>query len=454
LNDFAKLKSNKSLRNRHLKAIHIKTGKHIALTLVASIAISNGSVVWAQENTSSEESTSQSGYDDIAGIGGPTDVAAELEENDRDRDSIYEFDTLQRNLAPYFNWKRGLNEKYGLSFGASAYLLYQQADSSPGEDNALGIIFRQQGSWNLTGRGSGSPGSLQWRFESRSNVGGFIAPGQLGGELGVATLAPGFAYSHNFDFDLAIINWTQGFNDKTAGFAAGRLGFDVYLDAFPFQTFSRGFINRAFILNPSMGTTGIGALGAVVKGFVTDNIWLGAQAHDANAASGKFDFDTVGEGEWLKGIEIGWTPGIASYKTQRVQFTYWEKDARALAGTTRGSGWVVSAAYQMNDTYFPFVRFGHSDGGAGVAAESAFSAGVQISQSETDIWSIGAGWAKPSERTFGPGLDNETVLETSYQFRLSKNFTLTPDVQVIFNPANNPGKSSVWVVGIRGILTL
>ena len=89
-----------------------------------------------------------------------------------------------------------------------------------------------------------------------------------------------------------------------------------------------------------------------------------------------------------------------------------------------------------------------------MAAESAISAGVQINLSETEIWSIGAGWADPSERTFGPGLDNETVLETSYQFRLSKNFTLTPDVQVIFNPANNPGESSIWVVGVRGILTL
>ena len=434
--------------------IIIKKFIHAALVFVASIAISFGSPAKAQETETSGESTTQSGYEDTPGIGGPDGVAEALQENDKDRDSIYQFDSLQRNLAPYFDWKRGLKEKYGLSIGASAYLLYQVADSSPGEDDALGMIFRQQGSWNLTGRGSGSPGSLQWRFEARSNVGGFIAPGQLGGELGVATLAPGFAYSHNFDLDLAIINWTQGFNDQTAGFAAGRLGFDVYLDAFPFQTFSRGFINRAFILNPTMGTTGIGALGAVVKGFVTDNIWLGVQAHDANAASGDFDFDTVGEGEWLKGIEIGWTPGIASYKTQRVQFTYWEKDARSLAGTSKGSGWVVSAAYQMNDTYFPFVRFGHSDGGAGVAAESAFSAGVQISRSETEIWSIGAGWVKPSSETFGPGLDNETVLETSYQFRLSKNFTLTPDVQVIFNPANNPGDSSVWVVGVRGILTL
>ena len=28
------------------------------------------------------------------------------------------------------------------------------------------------------------------------------------------------------------------------------------------------------------------------------------------------------------------------------------------------------------------------------------------------------------------------------------------DGQVIFNPANNPSKSSIWVVGVRAILTL
>jgi hypothetical protein len=102
-------------------------------------------------------------------------------------------------------------------------------------------------------------------------------PSSAGSATGVAALAPGFAYSDNFEMDLSVINWTQGFASGKAGYAVGRLGFDVYLDAFPFQTFSRGFINRSFILNPTLPTTGIGALGGVVKGFVADNIWLGAQ---------------------------------------------------------------------------------------------------------------------------------------------------------------------------------
>ena len=66
----------------------------------------------------------------------------------------------------------------------------------------------------------------------------------------------------------------------------------------------------------------------------------------------------------------------------------------------------------------------------------------------------GAGWARPSERTHGSGLRNEFVLESSYKFQLGKTFSLTPDLQILFNPANNPDKSSVWVAGVRFIMVL
>ena len=318
----------------------------------------------------------------------------------------------------------------------------------------MGNIFRFLGNWTLWQEDNGNLGRIEWRVESRSNWGGFQAPGSLGRAIGVAALAPGFAYSGNFDTDLAVINWTQGFASGKAGYAVGRLAFDAYLDAFPFQTFSRGFINRSFILNPTLPTTGIGALGGVVKGFVTDNIWIGGQIHDANAASGDFDFDTVQEGEWIKAVEFGWTPSFGERKSRLIQFTYWDKDARDAAGVSSGSGYAVSAAWKLNDTLFPFVRFGHSDGGGGVAAEDALSAGVEISRPRGQVWTIGAGWAQPSEETFGPGVDAETVVEMSYKFQLSKHLTLLPDAQVIFNPANNPDESSIWVVGVRAILSL
>lgn len=421
--------------------------------LLLSIFIVN-SPASAQDDELTAEDVYQSGYGDIAEFGGPDGVSSELARNDMVRESTYDFDGAQRLFEPYFGWKRRLNEDHGLALGFQYYLLPQLASSSRGDNNAVGSIFRFQGSWTLFGRDGTNPGRIEWRVENRKNVFGEQSPNDLSGQIGAAALNTGFGYSSSFNTDLAVLNWTQGFNKSTAGAAVGRLAFDVYLDAMPFQTFSRGFMNRAFLVNPTIGTTGIGAIGAVAKGYVTDQIWIGGQFHDGNAASGNFDWDTVQEGEWLSAVEIGWSPSFADRKKQMVQFTYWHKDERSLAGVPKGSGWAVSAVYQLNETYFPFVRFGHSDGGAGVAAETAFSTGVEITRRFDEIWTIGAGWARPSELTHGTGLRDEWLIETSYKFQLSKNFSVTPDVQVLFNPANNPDKNVIWIAGLRAIFTM
>jgi porin len=359
-------------------------------------------------------------------------------------------------LDPYFDWKRRVKEDRGVAFGTSLYLLYQKAsDALPGEDDdALGHIFRYQGTWNLFRHDNGNSGNIAWRLESRSHVGGFQAPASLGAATGIRTLAPGFAYNEKFEFDIPVLSWVQHFANGRAGYAVGRLAFDVYLDAFPFQTLSKGFINRSSIYNPTLPTTGLGAIAGVVKGFVTDNIWLGAQIYDANAVNGDFDLSTLEEGEWIKAVEIGFTPSFAERGSNRLQFTYWEKDARVRAGTPKGDGWAVSVASQLGDNVLSFARFGHSNGGGGVAAEDAFSAGVQFSQSYDEIWSIGIGWANPSATTFEPGLDDEFLIETSYEFQLSRNFSLTPNLQFVVNPAGNPEENSIWIFGIRAILTL
>ena len=397
----------------------------------------------------------QSGYGDTPGFGGPASVSEELRESNETRKSMYQFDSLQRTFGPWFDWKRQLNEDHGFTLGVNAYWLYQAASGSmTDEDDAFGGIYRIQGSWTTFGRGTGHAGSLEWRIENRSKAFTQLAPQSLANDVGITSVSTGFGYSDSFDTDLAVLNWTQRFNGGRSAVAVGRLAFDAYLDAFPFQTFSRGFINRSFLLSPTLATTGIGALGIVAKGFVSSNIWVGGQIYDGNAVSGDFDRDTFEQHEWLTSVEIGWTPSMERRNQERIQFTWWEKDARRKAGVPAGQGWNISATYQIGERWQPFVRLGHSDGGAGVAAEEAASIGVEMKPRMDQAWSIGLGWAKPSRITHGPGLDDEIVFETSYKFQLSPNFSLTPDLQYVRNPAKNPGESSILVGGVRAILTL
>lgn len=413
----------------------------------ALILLVTGQAAMAKDSV--EEAVSGRGRP--ASIAGPEGVTQQLAKVGK-RDSMR---PIVSPLQPYFDWKERIGKDHGVSFGLSAHLLYQKASESLGEDDdALGGVYRFQGSWVALGRVTRHPGRLEWRVEGRSEIGDFLSPSQLGGEAGAAALNTGFGYSHNFSTDIPVLNWTQTFSDRRAGFAVGRLAFDVYLDAFMFQTFSKGFLNRSFVVNPTLGTTGIGALGAVAKGFVTDNILIGAQIYDGNAASGEFDFDTFEEHEWLTAAEIAWTPSTDRFRTDRVQFTYWHKDEREKAGVPKGSGWAVSASWKVADRLIPFTRFGHSDGGAGVAAESAASVGFEFKPKKNQAWTFGAGWAKPSKKASGEGPRDEYVVETSYTFQVTPNFSVMPDLQLLIDPANNPDKESVWVGGLRCILTL
>ena len=72
-----------------------------------------------------------------------------------------------------------------------------------------------------TGRGTGNPGRLEFRVEKRAAPGGWLAPQELGSDLGAAALNTGFAYSDSFDTDLSVLNWTQGFYDQRIGIAVG-----------------------------------------------------------------------------------------------------------------------------------------------------------------------------------------------------------------------------------------
>ncbi len=379
-------------------------------------------------------------------IAGPEGVAQELQTAEH-----REMTTKEKlMLTPWFEWKEQFKQSSGLAFGVIAYNLYQNAGKTTGADyDGLGGIYRFQGSWVLLGRDSSHPGRLEWRVENRSAVGGYLSPSELSADTGAAALNTGFGYSDSFDTDLSVLNWTQLFGDKRAGFAVGRLAYDVYLDAMAFQTFGRGFVNGSFIVNPTMGTTGIGALGAVAKGFVTEQVLIGAHIYDGNAASGDFDMDTFDEHEWLKAVEIAWTPARDRYKTDRIQFTWWDKDEREIAGISQGSGWVVSASWQFNDRLLSFTRFGHSDGGAGVAARSGANLGFEFKPVEDQSWSLGAAWAEPADSE----LNSEYVLETSYTFQLTPYFSLAPDVQLLLNPARQPQESSVWILGLRSIIS-
>jgi porin len=403
------------------------------------------------EDDPQTEDNQQTSVEEIPQLAGPNGVFQELKLDEERRNSFVGHDLFK----PWFDWKQEQQDEHGLALGFKAWFLIQAASESLSDSNdAAGAIYRLQGSWTAFSGNSGQVGRIEWRVEKRAGLGSMLAPADLSGNIGVAALNTAFGYSDTFTTDISVLNWTQGFRDYKFGYAIGRLASDVYSDSFAFSTFSRGYLNRSFLFNPTQGSTGVGSLGMVAKGFVTDQIWLGAHIYDGNAVSGDFDFDTFKQHEWLKEVEIGWAPSFTRRYTDRIQFLYWHKDERAEAGVSSGKGWVVTASYQVGEKFLSFFRVGSSDGGAGVPAEKAASTGVEFTPKDGQALTLGLGWAKPSEDTYGPGLHDEYVTELSYRFQLTKSMSLLSDLQLVLNPALNPAKDRVWVLGFRASLAL
>ena len=360
----------------------------------------------ADESAVNEES--------IETFGGPSGVSREQQDIE-DVLNAFRVDNRNLYLKRWYDWKDSLEERSGFSFGINAQMVYAGVSDSLGEeDDAAGGIYRLQGEWVLAGRDSSHPGSIVFRVENRSRIGNGIPPASLRGQIGSAATDPGFAYSDNFGTNFSVLAWQQLFADRRAGLAVGLLDFSAYVDAMYFQTISRGFLNRSFLLSPTLATTGIGALGAVAKGMIGENLWIGGGFYDANAKSGDPSFNTWDSGELLKHVEAGWTPGFDRRGTDRIQLTYWQKDRLVGKGTPAGSGWLFSYSWKRKDDYVPFIRAGWSNGGGGALARRSLAIGFSTQMGFQDWFTLGIGWNKPSEKTYEPGLGTETVLEASY----------------------------------------
>ena len=53
---------------------------------------------------------------------------------------------------------------------------------------------------------------------------------------------------------------------------------------------------------------------------------------------------------------------------------------------------------------------------------------------------------------FGSGLDDQYAFELFYRLQITRELAITPDIQLLINPALNPTEDSIFVLGLRGRL--
>ncbi len=425
-----------------------KTYGFIAAVLLILLTVQPGS---AQEPGASEQASRPS-------LGGPDAVENQMESDRAEKDVLYE----SKLLKPYFEWQAALKEKYGFAFGGDYSAVYLKAsDSLQGTDDyASSGMVRLYGSWELLGRGTDTTGTLIYKVEHRHRYADTAPNGFSIGSLGnVGVIAPPFS---NQGTRLTNLYWRQSWDKGKVVALAGFLDSTDFVDIFALGSPWLHYMN--FVFSTGVATISLpedAALGLAAGTWFSDQGYIIAGLEDTNSdPADPFEgFDTFfNDNEYFKHIEIGWTTSKERAYVDNRHLTLWHVDERETAGVDDGWGAVLSFSHYISDTWLPFLRAGYAKDG-GSLLEKSVSAGVgyqpnPIGGTAGNLLGFGANWGEPNEAVFGSGLDDQYAFELFYRLQVTKELAITPDVQLLINPAINPEEDQIWIFGLRARLAM
>lgn len=339
--------------------------------------------------------------------------------------------------------KEELESNTGLTFGVDNFMQYLGTDSDKSPSDAFSNVFRIYGTWTATGRGTPNNGALVFKIEERSAIGNKMPTQALGPSLGYA----GSFSSTYSDAGLILTNfyWRQRFAGGRWSFVIGQVDPYDYVNVNAIGSPWTGFTNLAFEQQPILPAPSQG-MGSAMQWQLNDNWAILGGFADANAKPAKpFDsakdfFDTW---ETFKHFAVGWSPNWGKRYEQLIQLTVWQADEREEAGVEDGHG-VAFAMSNHVDKWRPFLRAGYADG-AGAMLDRAISIGTGYdARGGQDLSGIAVGWG----RAPGNSRDQYTV-EAFYRWDITDYLQLTPELQYIINPANDPDTDDIFVFGVR-----
>jgi len=392
----------------------------------------------------------RSGYGDVPAFGGPSSVGATLREDNEVKTGLLRLKFLDRAFKPWFDFKGRVNKRLGLAFGLDYTAIYQIATKSPREDDAAGGIFRFFGSWTLFGRDSGNTGTFTYKVENRHGLGTELVPQNLGFEVGYIgiTAAP----YNDAGWLLTNFYWQQRLFGGRVSIIAGIVDVTDYVDVYALTNPWTQFSNLSFGLSPTIPAPNQG-LGAAFGAMATDHIYVVAGIADTNGdPSDPFNnFDTFfDDHEYFTHAEIGWVSSFERRYLDNIHLTFWHVDEREKLAIPDGWGMAFSSSWYLYDSLLPFFRAGYSDTEASLL-EGNVSAGLgYYMKGSSDLIGFGLSWGTP----FDNSLRDQYTAELFYRFQLAQNLAVTPDIQFLIDPANNPDHDFIVVFGVRARLAL
>jgi porin len=243
--------------------------------------------------------------------------------------------------------------------------------------------------------------------------------------------------------------WEQGSYEDGIIARIGEMDPALIYDGGRYVSSNYAFFSPAFsdTLPMPLPGAGLGLAGAV---YPTTSTYILVGMHDANGKRTTAGFDTFfGEGEYFTAVELGWFPNEGETNEGMYHITFWNIDSRQNAGRPSDRGIALTLEQQVgcDGNLVPFLRYAYGHRGLnGIRQNLSIGLGIEdVFGQNDDIIGVATSWAKPSNRM----LCDQYVVEAFYRFYITPHTHLTPDIQLIIDPANALGKDAVTVFGLR-----
>jgi porin len=368
--------------------------------------------------------------------GGANFGSPEAVENRITEDNRYREQPLKERLGEH-----GIN----LALDYSAVALGASDVLRGSEDSASGGMVRFYGSWHALNRGKLNSGSLVWKVEHRHTYSDTTVKDFEFAAGGLGLVTPPFSDEGG---RLTNLYWKQRFNQGNSTLTAGFLDATDYFDVYALASPWTGFLNFAF----STGTTTTALPGDATLGLAAATMlgkeWFvigGITDMESDPTDPLEGFNTLfDESHLFKSLEFGWTPSQEQIYVDNVHLSFWHADESLAQGTDKGQG-VNFSASKMLGPWLPFVRGGFSED-AGALSESSISTGFAYYGlgRETNNLGVAVNWADVEDAD-----DDQITFEGFYFMKLGGFLEITPDIQLIMNPALNPNEDQITIYGLR-----
>ena len=240
--------------------------------------------------------------------------------------------------------------------------------------------------------------------------------------------------------------WKQVSPEEKWVLLAGRVDQSFYFDTNRIANNTyRQFFAFALENNLSIPWSTYGGLGLLLRFDARPDLYLMASASSTDTDEPWAPWKSLDENAWNQLLEVGVTLHIPRLGKGHYRLTPWHN----RVSSEDGFGIAFNLDQELGlERLVGFFRYGIGDEDV-TPVKRFLSGGFSLARPfgrKDDKVALGVAWSDPSP---GDGERDETLVEVYYRLSLSPSLALTPDVQIVIDPADNDEEDMVVVLGVR-----